>query len=608
MCGIVGVAGSIGERLGSALKKCLERLEYRGYDSAGIAVTGTGGITVRKGKGKINEVDARFNFTALDGLSGIGHTRWATHGKPSDENAHPHVDCTGEVAVVHNGIIANYRELKEQLMARGHRFISDTDTEVIAHLFEDYVKAGLPALVALRETIRRLKGSYAIALLYSHEPDKVFFARNVSPLVIGVGEGFNFLASDIPAFLNYTNRVITLHDGEYGYLTPSGIYVERNGEPVNVEDRVRVINWSPESAGKEGYPHFMLKEIHEQPRALRETWAGLDMDYVSKLGKAIAEARRVFITASGTSYHAGLILDYLLVSLAGLDAHAFNSSEYRKYIKLVKEGDILIAISQSGETIDTLMATRVFRERGAKVLAVSNVVDSTIPRESDYQLYTNAGPEIGVAATKTFTTQLMILTALAANAALHSGGMGKEAYSLVLNELEQAPDLVNTTIINVEARVRHIAGKLAVKTNAYYLSRGIGLPIAMEGALKMKEVAYVHAEAYPAGESKHGPIALVNQEFPVVFTVTDDDYLDPLEGNVMEMTARGAYTIGILPSRHYAKLGKVFTEVIQTPDASPYLLTIIQSIPLQLLAYHTAVLRGYDPDKPRNLAKTVTVE
>ncbi len=608
MCGIVGVAGGVGERLGSALKKCLERLEYRGYDSAGVAVTGAGGIIVRKGRGKIHEVEARFSFTALDGLSGIGHTRWATHGKPSDENAHPHVDCTGEVAVAHNGIIANYRELKEQLTARGHRFISDTDTEVIAHLFEDYVKAGLPALVALRETIRRLKGSYAIALLYSREPDRVFFARNVSPLVVGVGEGFNFLASDIPAFLGYTNRVITLHDGEYGYITPSSVYVEKNGEPVNVEGRVRVVNWSPEAASREGYPHFMLKEIHEQPKALRETWAGLDMGYVSKLSRIIAEARRVFITASGTSYHAGLVLDHLLAGLAGLDTHVFNSSEYRKYLRLVREGDLLVAVSQSGETIDTLMAARVFRERGARVLAVSNVVDSTIPRESDYQLYTSAGPEISVAATKTFTAQLMILTALAANAALYNGGIGKETYSLIMSELEQAPDLVNATMINVEARVRHIAGKVKVKASAYYLSRGIGLPIAMEGALKMKEVAYVHAEAYPAGESKHGPIALVDQGFPVIFTVTDDDYLDPLEGNAMEMAARGAYTIGILPSKHYARLGKVFTEVIQTPDASPYLLTIIQSIPLQLLAYYTAVLRGYDPDKPRNLAKTVTVE
>ncbi|WP_292000500.1 glutamine--fructose-6-phosphate transaminase (isomerizing) [Caldivirga sp.] len=608
MCGIVGVAGGVGERLGLVLKKCLERLEYRGYDSAGVAVTGAGRIIIRKGKGKIHEVEARVNFTALDGLSGIGHTRWATHGKPSDENAHPHVDCTGEVAVAHNGIIANYKELKEQLIARGHRFISDTDTEVIAHLFEDYVKAGLPALVALRETIRRLKGSYAIALLYSREPDRVFFARNVSPLVIGVGEGFNFLASDIPAFLSYTNRVITLHDGEYGYLTPSGIYIERNGEPVNVEGRVRVVNWSPEAASREGYPHFMLKEIHEQPKALRETWAGLDMGYVSKLSRIITEARRVFITASGTSYHAGLVLDYLLAGLAGLDTHVFNSSEYRKYLRLVREGDLLVAVSQSGETIDTLMAARVFRERGARVLAVSNVVDSTIPRESDYQLYTSAGPEISVAATKTFTAQLMILTALAANAALYNGGIGKETYSLIMSELEQAPDLVNATMINVEARVRHIADKVKVKASAYYLSRGIGLPIAMEGALKMKEVAYVHAEAYPAGESKHGPIALVDQGFPVIFTVADDDYLDPLEGNVMEMAARGAYTIGILPSKHYARLGKVFTEVIQTPDASPYLLTIIQSIPLQLLAYYTAVLRGYDPDKPRNLAKTVTVE
>jgi len=608
VCGIVGLTGSVGERIGLVLRRCLERLEYRGYDSAGVAVVNGGVITVRKGRGKISEVDARVNFTGLNGVSGIGHTRWATHGKPSDENAHPHTDCSGTVAVVHNGIISNYRELREQLEARGHRFTSDTDTEVIAHLFEDYVKAGLTALEALREVVSRLRGTYAIALLYAGEPDKVFFARNVSPLIIGLGNGFNFLASDIPAFLEYTNRVITLHDGEYGFITPGSVYVERGGEPVDVKARVRVVNWSPELASKEGYPHFMLKEIHEQPRALRDTWAGLDTDQLSKLSDLLLKARRVFITGSGTSYHAGLVFDHLLSGLMGLDTHAFNSSEYRRYVKLAGDGDVMVAVSQSGETIDTLMAVRVFRRLGVRVIAVSNIVDSTIPRESDYQLYTRAGPEVGVAATKTFTAQLMVLNALAATAALGGGVLGKDEYGLIMGELEHLPDLVNLTITSVEAKARHIASRLASKASAYYLSRGLGLPIAMEGALKLKEVAYIHAEAYPAGESKHGPIALVEGGFPVLFIATDDEYVDALEGNVMEMNARGALTIGVIPAKHQPRFGKLLSEVIQTPNASPGALTILQSIPLQLLAYYTAVLRGHDPDKPRNLAKTVTVE
>ncbi len=385
-----------------------------GYDSVGIAVIKGNYIEVRKGKGKIAEVSTRLNFDEVNGTTAIGHTRWATHGKPSDENAHPHTDCTGNVAVVHNGIISNFLELKEELISKGHVFKSETDTEVVAHLIEEYLKLGYKPFDAFKAALSRLRGgAYAFVVAIAQEPNRLYFARNTSPLVIGIGNGANFVASDIPAFLEFTNMVIVLRDGEYGYIEPGKVYIEKDGIPVNVEERVRLISWTPEMASKEGYPHFMLKEIHEQPFAISSTLAGINEKEFDDVVNLLLNSRKVLIIGAGTSYHAGLVGDYLFTSMLGLDTHTIISSEYKKYVNAINEDDAVIAISQSGETIDTLVAVRAFKERGAKVIAISNVIDSAIPRESNYVLYTRAGPEIGVAATKTFTTQLIILTILA---------------------------------------------------------------------------------------------------------------------------------------------------------------------------------------------------
>ncbi len=610
MCGIIGICSfnGLGEPLGKALKRGLTKLEYRGYDSVGVAVIGNGDLIIRKGRGKIGEVDARVKFSEVDGLIGIGHTRWATHGKPSDDNAHPHVDCGGRVAVVHNGIISNYRELRAMLERRGHVFRSETDTEVIAHLIEEHLTEGANAFEAFKRTISELKGAYALVAVVRDEPDKILFVRNISPLVIGIGSGTNFIASDIPAFLEYTNTVVVLNDGEYGYVSPSSIYIERNGEPVNVEERIRHVTWSPEMASKEGYSHFMLKEIHEQPMALRNTLAGIERDEVAKIGAELADARRIFITASGTSLHAGLVGDYLLTTVAGADVHTFTSSEYRKYMKAAGDGDIAIVVSQSGETIDALLALRALKSAGVKVIAISNVMDSAIPRESHLAIYTRTGPEIGVAATKTFTAQLMVLTMLAMSAAAARGYLNDDEAAYFMNEAEQVPDVVQATLANNEAKIKRLAASISRASSMYYLGRGLGLPISMEGALKMKEVAYIHAEAYPAGESKHGPIALVERSFPVLFTIFNDEYGEAMEGNIMEMKARDAYAIGVIPKSLEERLGKVLDIAIPIGAEEPAIAAIAYSVPMQLLAYYTAVAKGLDPDKPRNLAKTVTVE
>ena len=610
MCGIIGVCSfnGLGEPLGRLLKKSLTKLEYRGYDSVGVAVINGKTLIVRKGRGKIGEVDSRIKFSELDGLIGIGHTRWATHGKPSDENAHPHIDCEGRVAVVHNGIISNYRELKAELERRGHVFRSETDTEVIAHLIEENLRSGANAFEAFKKSIASLKGAYALVTIIRDEPDKLFFVRNISPLVIGLGSGANFIASDIPAFLEYTNTIVVINDGEYGFVTPTTAHVERGGVPINIEERIRHITWSPEMASKEGYPHFMLKEIHEQPIALRNTLAGIEKEAMNKIGKELADSRRIFITASGTSLHAGLVGEYLLTTIAGMDVHSFTSSEYRKYVKLAGEGDTAIVISQSGETIDALLALRALKAAGVKIIAISNVMDSAIPRESHAAIYTRTGPEIGVAATKTFTSQLMVLTMLAMNTAAARDLIQLSELDDAINQLEQVPDLAQLTLANYEARIKRLAIDISKASSMYYLGRGLGLPISMEGALKMKEVAYIHAEAYPAGESKHGPIALVEKAFPVVFTIFNDEYNEAMEGNIMEMRARDAYTIGIVPKSLSNRMEKLLDVTIPINIEKPAAATMVYAIPMQLLAYYTAVSKGLDPDKPRNLAKTVTVE
>ncbi len=613
MCGIAGVvcrgpcSKYFDKPVGLLIKECLLNLEYRGYDSVGFAVYGSGRIAVRKSRGKILEVERKLGFDEFDGDVAIGHTRWATHGEPSDYNAHPHVDCGGRVAVVHNGIIHNYLELREYLEARGHVFRSETDTEVVPHLLEELISRGSSTLDALRELVRTLRGAYALALLFSHEPNRIYFIRNVSPLVIGIRDGAIFVASDIPAFLRYTNKVVVLEDGDFGYVSPDEVYIENVVKGV-VEwgERVRVIDWTPDMVAKEGYPHFMLKEIHEQPTALRNTLASIALE-VGEATKVLAKASRIFLTACGTSYHAALAGEYLLNSLCGLNATSFIASEYLRYRKVFRDGDVLVAISQSGETIDTLMAVREARKRGAKVVSLANVLFSAIPRESDVAIYTRAGPEVAVAATKTFTAQLATLLYLATEVARVLGSEDPSYLDLLRKEVAELPELASEVILQHEARIKRLAEKLKGKANAFYLGRGIGVPISMEGALKLKEIAYIHAEAYPAGESKHGPIALVEEDFPVLFAVFDDEFRDLLMGNVEEMKARRAYIVGLVPD-DYPDLARRFDFAIEMPKLTPYSAAVLYSIPYQLVAYYTSVARGLDPDRPRNLAKTVTVE
>ncbi|ABO08425.1 glutamine--fructose-6-phosphate transaminase (isomerizing) [Pyrobaculum calidifontis] len=602
MCGIFGIVFAEKPRrpLGEILRRALERLEYRGYDSAGVAVVDKG-LVVRKDAGKVAEVASRYGFDALQGTVGIAHTRWATHGKPDQSNAHPHTDCRGVIAVVHNGIIENYAELKRELLAKGHVFKSETDTEVVVHLVEEYKRQGLDTFTAFKKALARIRGAYAIALIDAENPNAIYFARNLSPLIIGVGDGFNIVASDIPTVLDYTKRIVAVRDGEYGYITPTEVYIEADGVPQPVYERVEEIPWSAEMATKGGYPHFMLKEIYEQPESLASTVAGLEWAQLSAVADMLLSARNIYVLGAGSSYHAGLTFAARLPRLR-LTPVPIIASEYYTYERLFDRDDVAIAISQSGETIDTIRAARAMRERGVKVVAVTNVVGSTLARESDVVIYTRAGPEIGVAATKTFTTQVATLSALYL-AVLKAVGVDT---SELERELKALPEAVRKTIENTAGTAKDLAKRMKEKRSAYYLGRGLSLPVAMEGALKLKEVAYIHAEAYPAGESKHGPIALVEEGFPVVFVFSDPDTREKTLSNVAEMKARGAYAIGVVPAK--SDLAKKLDFPVEVPESGELAAPVTYVVPLQLLAYFAAVERGYDPDKPRNLAKTVTVE
>lgn len=567
-----------------------------------------GGLLVLKGAGKVDVVSAKLGFALVDGEIGIGHTRWATHGPPTDENAHPHVDCTGKIAVVHNGIIRNFVELRDELKGR-HAFKSETDTEVVAHLVEEFYRELGDIYSAFKRAISLLKGSYAIALVTTHEPDRIFFAKSESPLVIGVSERGSFLASDIPALLEHTNKIIVLNDGEVGWIKPGSIIVEdlRTGRAIDIERRVVTVTWKPETVKKGGYPHFMIKEIYEQPAAIRDTLDGLYSDKVEvrRAVDLIYSANRIFVTAAGTSFHAGLILKYFIEMLAHRPVYAFVSSEYKQAARIVGSGDVLVAISQSGETVDTLKAIREFKRRGASIVTLTNVLGSAIYREGEIRLLTRAGPEIGVAATKTFTAQVLVGEYLAIHLARDVGTIDSGEYSSLLRELEKAAGLVGDAIVSCEEEVKRHSEILMSWRSAYYLGRGLGLPLAMEAALKMKEIAYVHAEAYPAGESKHGPIALVEPGFPTIFVGTSES-MEELEGNLAEMRARGALVL-LYRSRSTPPSRTASIE-LELPDASPLLEPFVLIPPLQLLSYHVAVRLGRDPDKPRNLAKTVTVE
>ncbi|MGB9827862.1 MAG: glutamine--fructose-6-phosphate transaminase (isomerizing) [Thermosphaera sp.] len=613
MCGIIGacLSNRVCRELviGEIVFNGLLRLEYRGYDSAGVAVIGDR-LLVRKGKGKLRELDAKLGFKGLHGCVGIGHTRWATHGVPDDVNAHPHVDCKGVFAVVHNGVLENFVELKRMLQNKGHVFVSDTDTEVIPHLVEEYYRETGDVFESFKQAVKALKGTYAILLITPLEPFKIFFAKKDSPLIIGLGVGFNLLASDIPAVLPHTRKVVALRDNWAGFITPSEAYVEdlATGKPVELAEYVRIVEWSLSEAEKSGYPHFMLKEIHEQPRAVMETLHGaLHDQLIPEAVELLANAEKVYVTGAGTSFHAAEHFSITGTRLAGKPIISFISSEYDTYLPAAGEGDVLIVVSQSGETMDSLKALRAFKRKGVRIISVSNVIDSAIPRESHVTLYTRAGPEIGVAATKTFTTQTTLLTYLAVRLGEATGQLDAGEREGILGSIISAGELVKKALEDTGERAKKLASTISRSSSAYYLSRGVGVPVAKEGALKIKEIAYIHAESYPAGESKHGPIALVEKSFPVVFVIPNDTYLETLLlGNIEEMKARGAFTVGVGPEG--SKAVELLNDYIPVPRAHWALTPLTHTIPLQLLAYYAAVEKGFDPDKPRNLAKTVTVE
>ncbi len=578
MCGIVAIAkGEEDDELLQKLLMALKLLEYRGYDSAGVAIIYNDEIMIWKTEGKIEKLEKVIRNVRVRARVGIAHTRWATHGIPNEINAHPHTDCNRTVAVAHNGIITNYLQLKRWLEERGHKFLSDTDTEVIAHLFEEHLKTNNP-IEAFRKTVKELRGSFAIVMITTRDSDKVFFAKRESPLIVGLGNDAIYLSSDIPSLLPFTSKVFSLEDGEFGWTDGKKITVIRNDKEVEWRKRIYEVRWSLKQASKAGYPHFMLKEIHEQPIVVKETYYSI---LANEKIREVELKGNVAVVAAGTSFYAALLFKYAIARLAGLGVDVIVSSEYPFFVNI--SYDIVIAVSQSGETYDTLKAVREAKKRGARIIGITNVVGSSLDRESDLTIYTNAGPEIGVAATKTFLTQVMVLEALAFL-------QGNDR----VEKLEAASSIVSRSIMQSEGIVKEIARGLKTTKSIYVLGSGITYPLALEGALKIKEVSYIHAEALPAGEAKHGPIALVENGFPIIAIMGENN--ERMESNIEEMKSRGGQVYKVDESGQ-----------IPSPDVEWYLLPFSRIPPLQLLAYYLAVFKGYDPDKPRNLAKTVTV-
>ncbi len=608
MCGIVGYVGP--KRATDVLLSGLASLEYRGYDSAGVAVVCDGRLEVTRRVGKLAVLREVIDAAPPECTTGIGHTRWATHGRPSEENAHPHTDCTCELAVVHNGIIENYMVLREELAAAGHVFRSETDTETIAHLIESYYTGDLTA--AVRAALARLDGAYAIAVAHRDHPDEIVAARKDSPLIIGIGEGENIVASDIPAVLRYTRDVMILEDGEVATVAASGVrVVDASGTEVTPERML--VEWDLSAAEKGGYEDFMLKEIHEQPRAIRETLLGRMGDdgriQLSELAMDDDEVRaiaRVTIIACGTSYHAGLVAKTLIETWARVPVEVDFSSEFRYRDPIVGPDTLVVAITQSGETADTLAALRTARERGARAISITNVVGSRVTRESDGVIYTHAGPEIGVAATKTFTAQIAAVNVLALYLAQVRGRMSVADVRAVWDQLQAMPSVVESILAD-DAAILACAKEFDSPVSSLFLGRGIGVPAAMEGALKLKEISYIHAEAYAAGEMKHGPIALITPEVPVVVVALKGHTYEKVVSNVQEVRARGARVIAVATEGDTG-ICKHAEYVLFVPAVPELLSAIPAVVPLQLLAYHVAKLRGCNVDQPRNLAKSVTVE
>jgi glucosamine--fructose-6-phosphate aminotransferase (isomerizing) len=614
MCGIIGYIGP--KDVVPVLIDGLRRLEYRGYDSAGVAVVSGRSVNLRRSAGKLSNLEQAIGSNPLAGEYGVGHTRWATHGRPTEENAHPHRDCTGKIVVVHNGIIENYLDLKQELHRQGHAFVTETDTEIVAHLVEREMKAdGLEN--AVRRALLLMRGHFALVLISADDPEKIVAVRNGPPIVVGLGDGEFFVASDIPAILSHTRDVVFLGDEEMVTITRTGVtFTDFFGRPVSKATQ-RVL-WDPIMAEKAGYKHFMLKEIFEQPNAARETILGrvsqdsgkVFLEPMQITDAQLAAVERITILACGTSWHAGLVGKFLIERLARVPVEVDYGSEYRYRSPIVDAHTLAVVITQSGETADTIAALREARKLGASSIAICNVVGSMATRESDGTVYTHAGPEIGVASTKAFTSQLVALYLLGLRLGQVRGALTEEESRRHVDALLQLPLLLEQTL-KVAPEVAEIAARFHSRTDFLYLGRGINYPIALEGALKLKEISYIHAEGYPAGEMKHGPIALIDERMPVVAIAPHDHVFEKMISNMQEVKARGGSVIAVTSSGD-DKLGAILDRsrdvIVHVPPASDLLTPILMVVPLQLLAYDIAVRRGCDVDQPRNLAKSVTVE
>lgn len=611
MCGIVGYTGH--REAYPIVIAGLKRLEYRGYDSTGVALL-NGGLKVYKKKGRVAELEENIIGKNLHSHIGIGHTRWATHGEPSDRNSHPHTSASGKLAMIHNGIIENYAQLKKDLLKKGYQFTSDTDTEVLLNFIEDIKKNNECNLEeAVRIALKRITGAYCILLIDEDDPETIIAARKGSPLVIGVGKGEHFLGSDASPMLEYTKEVVYVNDYELAIVRPDELILKNLGNE-KITPFVTKLDMELAAIEKGGYDHFMLKEIFEQPTTIHDCLRGrldanagtITMSGVQKNIEALTSAQRIMIVACGTSWHAGLVAEYIIEELCRIPVEVEYASEFRYRNPVINKGDIIIAISQSGETADTLVAIEKAKEQGAVIFGIVNVVGSSIARISDGGAYTHAGPEIGVASTKAFTGQLVVLTMMALKIAIEKGSISKERYRNLLIELADIPEKVEALLKNAE-ELKKIAEKYKDAEDALFLGRGYNFPIALEGALKLKEISYIHAEGYPAAEMKHGPIALVTEKLPVVFVATKDAYHEKIVSNIQEIKARKGKVIAIITEGDEVIPG-LADDTFAVPPADEIMAPILSCIPLQLLSYYMGILRGVDVDKPRNLAKSVTVE
>src|SRR6478735_73463 len=611
MCGIVGYTGP--KEAYPIIIKGLKRLEYRGYDSTGVALQ-NGGLKVYKKKGKVAELEDSLVGTNLHAFAGIGHTRWATHGEPNDKNAHPHASASGKLAMIHNGIIENYAQIKKELTNKGYTFKSDTDTEVLMNFIEEIKNNNKCSLEeAVRIALKRVTGAYVILILEEDNPDTIIAARKGSPLVIGIGKGEHFLGSDASPMLEYTKEVVYVNDYELAIIKPDELVLKNLGNE-KITPYVQKLDIELAAIEKGGYDHFMLKEIFEQPQTIYDCLRGrldpaagtITMSGIQQYAEQIINANRIVIVACGTSWHAGLVAEYIFEEVCRINVEVEYASEFRYRNPVINKGDVIIAISQSGETADTLVAIETAKKKGAIILGVVNVVGSSIARASHGGAYTHAGPEIGVASTKAFTAQLAVLTMIALKIAHMRGTITQERYMHLLNELNAIPDKV-AEALKLNDHIKMLAKKYADSKDALYLGRGYNFPVALEGALKLKEISYIHAEGYPAAEMKHGPIALVDENLPVVFVATKDSYHEKIISNIQEIKARKGKVIAVITEGDEI-ISSMADDVIEIPVADELVAPLLSTIPMQLLAYHIGVAKGYDVDKPRNLAKSVTVE